>query len=84
MHYSSYLGKLDKVRNLLIKGADINEQTTKFKRTALIIACINKRYNIAKYLIDQKCDINILDIKGKDAKYYAGLNKDWNLNYLFN
>ncbi len=60
LHYAAELGELNRVKNLLNNGADINIKVGMQQRnTALLLALMYGNFNIARYLIEQGADINI-------------------------
>ncbi|XP_053594089.1 uncharacterized protein LOC103577382 [Microplitis demolitor] len=68
------------VNDLLKMGADVNalrQETTKY--SLLHTACINRKLQITKLLIQHDIDLNLKDSKEKTAIFYAVKNGDFNI-----
>lgn len=61
---------LECVKNLLAAGADINKPDPD-NISPLILALINMRFDIAKYLVEQGADVNQWDYWGRTPLYAA-------------
>jgi len=68
---ASTLGRLDVVRELLDKGADIDIRDNEYGQTALIAASIFDHLDIARELIGEGADMEIGDYSGKTALMWA-------------
>ncbi|MBN8828201.1 MAG: ankyrin repeat domain-containing protein [Sphingobacteriia bacterium] len=77
-------GDLEKVKDLLSKGAEINVQDPSSGDTPLLISLKNKHKNIAEFLINEGADPNIGDKYGYPPLAYAMDSKygDSNLQNL--
>jgi ankyrin repeat protein len=64
--YASKNDKLDSVKLLLEKGANINAQDT-YGNTSLILATITNQVRIVKELIERGADVNIIAKNGTNA-----------------
>ncbi|XP_057323819.1 putative ankyrin repeat protein RF_0381 isoform X2 [Microplitis mediator] len=68
------------VTDLLTMGADVNalrQETTKY--TLLHTACINRKLEMARLLIQHDINLNVKDHKEKTAIFYAVKNGDFNI-----
>ncbi|MDP5048338.1 MAG: ankyrin repeat domain-containing protein [Saprospiraceae bacterium] len=64
-------GNLEVVKFFLETGKlDIDERSPE-GWTGLIISCFNQQFEIAKFLIDNKADINATNLKGTSVFMYA-------------
>ncbi|MGD9503731.1 MAG: ankyrin repeat domain-containing protein [Syntrophobacteraceae bacterium] len=84
--FASWAGKPGIVQTLLQHGAHISSgaggPTPPQKKglTPLMMACIGGNYDVAKLLIQQKCDVNARDEDGESALLYS--IKDGRLNLV--
>jgi ankyrin repeat protein len=69
LHYASRAGLIDTVRALVEVGADVDRMNPVDYTTPLIVATINGRYDVAKYLLDHGADPNASEIEGLTALY---------------
>ena len=63
-------GYLDKVKELIENGADINQKNDDGD-TALILASFNYDIKMVKYLVDKGANIELTNKKGFDAYFYG-------------
>ena len=76
LHYSSRAGLIDTVHALVEVGANVDRINPVDNTTPLIVATINGRYEIAKYLLDHGASPNVKEIEGLTA-LYAALDSRW-------
>ncbi len=69
LHYAARGGLIDTVRALVEVGADVDRINPVDRTTPLIVATINGRYDIAKYLLDHGADPNATEIEGLTPLY---------------
>lgn len=62
------------VKELIASGTDINQQNKMYGHTSLIIACNYNYVDLAKLLISEGADINIIGKDGSTALIAAGSN----------
>jgi hypothetical protein len=69
----------DFVKLLLESGADPNATTECEKRSPILIACMNKDYEIMKQLLssakNNKLDVNVTDAKGNTPLHYVSITE---------
>lgn len=68
--YAAYLGKMNRVKDLVYSGADVNAQDAR-GYTALMLSCREGNYDIAIYLIGCKADTTLKDKNGLTAEMHA-------------
>lgn len=73
--------KLELVKFLLDRGADIN-QKNKYNQTPLHLAVIYKDHNITSFLLENNANVNTSDIYGDSPLIDAVRNNDSNLSKL--
>jgi ankyrin repeat protein len=61
-------GDVDTVKTMLDAGVDIDYGDVD-NVSALVVAIMNKRYTLAKFLIDRGADVNLVDAAGRTALY---------------
>ena len=59
LQYGSVAGRLDFVMAALNLGADINNQDSRSDHTALMFAVKSNHFEIVKYLVDNKANLNL-------------------------
>ncbi len=64
-------GQLNDLKNLLLLGAQINDQGSDSQKTALHQAVIGNQFDILMFLLSIKADISIRDRNGKTAFEYV-------------
>ncbi|KAI2500745.1 hypothetical protein MHU86_13724 [Fragilaria crotonensis] len=72
-------GNLDRVRDLLRRGANVNATSPGFGNTALIMASYNRHSEVVGELLNHEVDVNIQDNDGRTALICASDNDDWDL-----
>jgi ankyrin repeat protein len=68
LHYAARQGNLEAVRVLLDRGAEIN-QVTADRTSALMLAVINGRWDLAMYLLERGADPRIATMAGGTPLY---------------
>lgn len=76
LHYASRAGLIDTVHALVEGGANVDRINPVDNTSPLIVAAINGRYEIAKYLLDQGASPNVKETEGLTA-LYAALDSRW-------
>jgi uncharacterized protein len=76
LHLAARQGHLDTVSALLAAGADINQPTAGDRTTPLLIAIINGRFDLAKYLLERGANPTSAAENGV-TPLYATLNCQW-------
>jgi ankyrin repeat protein len=76
LHYASRAGLIDTVHALVEGGANVDRINPVDNTSPLIVAAINGRYEIAKYLLDQGASPNVKEVEGLTA-LYAALDSRW-------
>ena len=76
LHIAARQGHLESVKALLEAGADVNQQSSGDKITAMNIATINGNFDLAKYLLDKGGDPNAAETNGV-TPLYAALSVQW-------
>ena len=74
IHDAARAGDLEQIQRLVVKGVDVNEQTTR-NETALIIASLAGKGEVVNYLLQRGADINARSASGLTALHaaaYAG------------
>lgn len=71
---ASFNGKIETVKYLVGKGADINSKFRDDGCTPLLYALQNNKIEVAKFLIENKSDVDIKNNLGWTALHYACLN----------
>ena len=74
IHDAAKSGELDTIQRLVVKGVDVNEQTTR-NETPLIIASLAGKGEVVNYLLQRGADINARSASGLTALHaaaYAG------------
>jgi ankyrin repeat protein len=66
-------GSLDKIRQAIDAGADVNAQT-EFGFTPLILAAVNGHADVCMLLIENKADVNAVDKDGFTPLIFAAVN----------
>jgi ankyrin repeat protein len=54
------IGNMESLQKHLVEGVDINSRN-KQKRTAILIAAMNRQYEVVKFLVDAGADIDLQD-----------------------
>jgi len=73
--YGARDGSLNAVRALVAKGANLNALSAD-KSTALLLASINGRFDVAKYLVESGADVNLASVDGA-APLYGVIHVQW-------
>ena len=76
LHYAARGGLIDTVRALVEVGADVDRMNPVDRTTPLIVATINGRYDVAKYLLDHGADPNASEREGL-TPLYAVIESRW-------
>ena len=76
LHYAARGGLIDTVRALVEVGADVDRVNPVDDTTPLIVATINGRYDVAKYLLDHGADPNASEREGL-TPLYAVVESRW-------
>jgi len=76
LHYSARSGLLKSVKALVKAGADVDRVNPVDNTTPLIVAAINGRYEVAKYLLDHGADPNASEKDGL-TPLYATVASKW-------
>ena len=76
LHLAARQGQFDAVTALLDAGADINQPTAGDRTTPLLIAIINGRFDLAKYLVEHGANPKSAAENGA-TPLYAALNCYW-------
>lgn len=76
LHQGAAYGDIDRVRECLDAGADINGQNPDFGVTALMLAAAGGYLEIGKLLLDRGADSGIVDRSGRAALDWA-IYKHW-------
>ena len=63
-------GDIESAQAMLDHGVDI-DQTDVDGTNALVVSLMNKKYSLAKYLLDRGANPNLADVKGRAALYAA-------------
>ncbi len=63
-------GDLDRVKALVGQGADVNS-LNRMQMTPLVVAAMNSRTAVCKFLADNGADLNANDVRGMTALLYA-------------
>jgi ankyrin repeat protein len=74
IHDAAKSGDLEQIQRLVVKGVDVNEQTTR-DETPLIIAALAGKGEVVNYLLQRGADINAKSASGLTALHaaaYAG------------
>src|SRR3990167_526540 len=80
LHYAAELGDLNRIKNLLKDGAQINIKAgRKQSNTALLLALLNDNDDVAAYLIEQGADVNINNNEGVTPLHIAMARGKFNL-----
>ena len=66
LHFASQYNRINMVKLLLDKGADVNKKT-EYGKTPLHYACIGDNLDMAKFLIDNGADVNAKDDNGETS-----------------
>jgi ankyrin repeat protein len=74
--YAAREGHLDAVRALVEAKANINQVSEGEKTSPMLLAIINGRLDVAKYLLDQGADPNLVAVSGATA-LYATIDVQW-------
>src|SRR5436305_2057973 len=72
---AAFRGDIDAVRDLIDKGADINERDS-FNSTALHYAVTKRNGEMVDLLLERGADVSVKDTAGEDAIFIAGDNGD--------
>jgi ankyrin repeat protein len=76
LHYAARQGYLDVAAALLDAGVDVNQVTGGDHTSALLVASINGRFDLAKLLLERGADPNIQAQNGV-TPLYAAINVQW-------
>ena len=72
LHNASYEGNYEKVKELVkLRGVDVDAIDKEYGTTSLMYACRERRYIIAKFLLNNGADPTIKDNEGKTAMDHA-------------
>ena len=71
LNNASCPGKLERVKQLLDAGADVNTKSSIFKMTALMIAAADGWTEMVKLLLEAGADVNAQDDRGMTALMYT-------------
>ncbi len=71
LHQAAAYDDLDRVRDCLDAGAEIDGRNPDFGTTALVLAAAAGNWNVAKYLLDQGAALDVRDGAGKTAEDWA-------------
>jgi ankyrin repeat protein len=82
LHLAARQGQIEAVKALLEAHGDVNGRTVGDNSTAMLIATINGRFDLAKYLLDQGGDPNLAEHNGV-TPLYAALNCQWAAKALY-
>jgi len=70
--YASETGRIEIVKYLVQKGANVNAYSGRFGRgTALIYSASTGRLNVMNYLLDNGANINAVTVNNETALFYA-------------
>ena len=78
LHYASAAGDLNRVKELVKQGADINVKDN-HKRTALHYAALFGNLELVQWLVKQGADVKAKSIFGETALHYAACNDNMEL-----
>lgn len=70
-HSAAISGNMEKLRDILRTGVDINLKHEPTGRTALMMALHKNNHKCVKYLLDNKADVNVHDCDGFTAIHHA-------------
>jgi len=76
LHLAARQGHIETVESLLEAGADVNALSAGDKTSPLLIAAINGRFDLGKYLLDHGADPNLASEAGA-TPLYAVVNVTW-------
>lgn len=76
IHFAARQGHIEVVKALLDAGGDIDAVSPAEHSTALLIAAINGRFALAKYLLERGADPNIASAAGA-TPLYGVINVQW-------
>lgn len=76
LHMAAFHGCLDLTQLLVKNGALVDVQTRTKLVTPLMLACQQQRIQIAKFLLESGCRVNLQDGKGNSALHYACLQSN--------
>jgi ankyrin repeat protein len=76
LHYAAREGHVDVVTTLLAAGVDVNARSGGDGSTALLVATVNGRFDMAKLLLERGADANIEADNGV-RPLYAAINVQW-------
>jgi ankyrin repeat protein len=73
LHSYAISGDLKRIKELVEGGANLEESDNEFGKTALMLACLNSRFEIVAYLVEQGADVSACWHKGglPDMLQYA-------------
>jgi len=82
MHLAARQGEIESVKALLDAGADVNQVGAGDPVSPLLIATMNRHFDLAKYMLDNGANPNLAQTNGA-APLYAALNVQWAAKALY-
>jgi ankyrin repeat protein len=76
LHFAARQGHVEAAKALLAAGAPVNQRSAGDKTTPLLIATLNGRFDLARFLLDNGADPNLASDNGA-TPLYAALNCEW-------
>ena len=75
-HAAAYYGRLQVMEAINNIDPHMKDRGNKYNVTPLMRASLNDQVACVKWLLDHDVDVNIKNVYGKTALYYAGSNQE--------